>query len=159
MTLRVFTARIGTPGLTDALDVTRKSARGDGLAFAPSWAILRPALDLRAVAKSLAQGTAAALEGGADDRVLVGAELARKIDEAAWALYAPAFVDEMRQSYRVNRGAWERLLARDSIALLCYCTDPERCHRTLLAREMLPRLGAVYAGEVLSNVPQTGGAS
>lgn len=157
--VRVFTARIGTPGLTDALDVTRKSAKGDGLAFAPSWAILRPALDLRAVAKSLAQGTAVALKGGADDRVLVGAELARKIDDAAWALYAPAFVAEMRQSYCRNTGAWDRLLARETVTLLCYCTDPERCHRTLLAKRVLPKLEAVYAGEVPANDDRGEGAT
>ena len=138
MTLRVFTARIGTPGLTDALDVTRKSAKGDGLAFAPSWEILRPAL------KDLKDG--ADLTGFAQDphNDLLG----RYMRHRAWARYYAAFTAEMRESYRANRAAWERLLARDSVTLLCYCTDPALCHRTILAEDILPALGAERAHEV-----------
>lgn len=138
MTLRVYTARIGTRGLTDAMDVTRKSARGDGLAFAPSWEILRPALD--------------DLKNGAD---LVGYAqdphndlLGRYMQHRAWARYYTAFLREMRESYRRDRRPWDRLLARDSVTLLCYCADPAFCHRTILAEDILPRLGAERAHEV-----------
>lgn len=116
----VRTARVGSRE-PDALDVTRKSAGRDGIAFAPSWALLGPFLSAR--------------RAGADT-------------EALWPGYVAAYTAEMRASYRAARGVWERLLARPRVVLLCYCTDPERCHRTLLARDILPTLGATYAGEL-----------
>lgn len=72
---------------------------------------------------------------------------AERITEEAWAQYVPAFIAEMRASYRANRAAWDRLLGRDRVVLACYCSD-QRCHRVLLARDILPRLGAVYRGEL-----------
>lgn len=134
MSVHVHTARIGTPGLVDSLDVTRASARGDGLAFAPSWAILRPVLDARKVAEVQRRE-------GAD-------AAAAAWEQAAWERYVPAFVAEMRASYRDLRPAWERLLDRRTVTLLCYCDAAAHCHRTLLARAILPKLGAVYVGEV-----------
>lgn len=47
-----------------------------------------------------------------------------------------------------NPGAWRALLARPRVVLACYCADPERCHRTILARDILPKLGATYRGEL-----------
>lgn len=140
MTLRVFTARIGTPGLTDALDVTRKSAKGDGLAFAPSWAILRPALD----GMRRAQGVIICA-GAAHEEHSGRVDLAR-----VWWSYVAAYSAEMRESYRRDRGPWDRLLARERVVLLCYCADPDYCHRTLLGAMILPRMGATYEGEVAS---------
>lgn len=85
MSLIVYTSRISSRD-PDRFDVTRKSGKEDGLAFAPSWAILRPALEVRG------SGPEAAFY--------------------AWQRYVPA------------------------------------CHRTLLGRFILPRLGAKYMGEV-----------
>lgn len=132
--LRVSTARLGTKGLLNALDITRKSGSGDGLAFAPSWEILRPVLTAREEAERLRR----AMDGRGASRV----------EDEAWRVYRPRFVEEMRASYTYDRGPWERLLARGHAVLLCYCTNPERCHRTILAREILPKLGAVYGYEV-----------
>ena len=129
MTLTVHTARISTRD-PDRFDVTRGSGRGDGLAFAPSQSILTPALTLR--------NMAAASNGPG----------AVAVENAMWALYAPAYVAEMRASYRRDRGPWLRLLACERAVLVCYCANHEHCHRTLLAREILPRLGATYAGEL-----------
>lgn len=137
MSLTVYTARIGYVGL-DALDITRKSAIGDAVVFAPSWAILNPALDARrraADASKLFWSSLAATDDGP------------AILAAAWTEYVPAYVAEMRQSYRAHRPVWNRLLSEVLVTLTCYCTDPERCHRTLLARDILPKLGATYAGE------------
>lgn len=147
MTLRVYAARIGTRD-PDALDVTRKSARGDGLAFAPSHAILRPALDLRRVAAALVAGAAEARANGADDRVDVGDDIARRIEASMWALYREAYLLEMRESYRRDRGPWERLLKRERVCLVCFCVDGAHCHRALLGGVILPRLGAEWCGEV-----------
>lgn len=137
MTLTVYTARIGYVGL-DALDVTRKSASGDALAFAPSWSILNPALDARRRATEASKLFWSSL---ADD------DEGPAIEAKAWAIYVPAYLAEMRQSYRAHRPAWERLLGEVLVTLTCYCTDPARCHRVLLARDILPKLGATYAGE------------
>lgn len=137
MTLHVFTARLGLRD-RDVLDITRKSARGDGLAFAPSWSILRPALDEMKTAREEIGFASCAL----DD--FNGRWRAAR----AWWSYVGAYLNEMRASYRRDRGPWERLLARSRVVLCCYCTDADHCHRTILAAGILPRLGAEYGGEV-----------
>ena len=105
-------------GGPDRLDVTRKTGTG-GLFLAPSWAILRPVLDRRRIGQPF-----------------------------DWAGYVAAYKAEMRESYRRDRAAWDALLARESVTLVCYCTDAVQCHRHVLRREILPALGAVDAGEV-----------
>lgn len=139
--LTVYTARIGYVGL-DALDITRKSATGDALVFAPSWSILRPALDARQRA-----GRLRAAAQSDDPAAGLALDEAQMTEDEAWAAYVPAYVAEMRASYRAHRPAWERLLGEVLLTLTCYCVDPERCHRVLLARDILPKLGATYAGE------------
>lgn len=143
MTLRVYTARVSYGG-DDRLDITRKSAGAEGLPFAPSRAILNPALDLmhNATALIFFADVAPGVEGGAEAKKL-GAVVLR----ATWALYREAYTLEMRESYRAQRAAWDALLARAEVTLCCYCTDPKRCHRTVLARDVLPRLGAEFMGE------------
>lgn len=118
MTLLIRTARVSYRG-PDRLDVTRKSARFDGIAFAPSWGILEPALQARR-----------------DGR----------LDEA-WPGYVADYTTEMRRSYREQRGAWDALLERETVTLVCYCKQADRCHRTVLA-DILVKLGATYEGEV-----------
>jgi uncharacterized protein YeaO (DUF488 family) len=54
----------------------------------------------------------------------------------SWDEYQHRYLDEMRaQSYRIA-GLAGQLAAGETITLLCSsaCTDPARCHRTLLAR-------------------------
>lgn len=132
MTLRVQSARITYRGEA-RLDCTRKSGK-EGLFLAPSWAILRPALDARKRADALAKNgmffDASCIESDARDR------------------YVSAYLDEMRRSYVDNRPQWTALLARERVVLCCYCTDPEHCHRALLRVRILPALGAVDEGEV-----------
>ena len=129
--LRVFTARVSYGG-ADRLDVTRSSATAEGLPFAPSDVILWPAKrELKAADDVERSGDAAKAEA---------------MRAATWAWYAPRYREEMRASYARHRAAWERLLAKPSATLCCYCVDPARCHRRLLA-EMLVACGAVYAGE------------
>lgn len=127
MTIHVHTARIDYAG-PDRLDVTRKSADEWGKSFAPSWATLRPVLDARKIAASM----------------VVPSDY---LDDA-WREYVPRFMFEMRKSYRERRADWERLLAMPRVVLCCYCSDRDQCHRTILAREILPKLGAVYCGEL-----------
>lgn len=121
MTLHVHTARISYGG-ADRLDVTRKSGT---TVFAPTWRILNDALAARRRA---------------------AAEHRPEIEGLAWEAYVPKYVDEMRESYREHRAAWNDLLARETVTLVCYCVDAERCHRRLLAG-ILVKLGAVDMGE------------
>ena len=122
MPLRVHTATVRYAGY-GRLNITRQPGDAGGLPFAPSQTILKPVLRARR------HGTALdALE--------------------AWRAYVPAYLAEMRASYRAHRAAWDALLARDLVVLVCYCGSAERCHRTILGREILPKLGAVYCGEL-----------
>jgi uncharacterized protein YeaO (DUF488 family) len=119
MTLHVRTARVSYGG-PDRLDVTRKTGDDFGLAFAPSWKLLGPVLQARA---------------------------AEQLDEDAWREYVAAYTDEMRASYRANPNAWAAILRMERVVLVCYCTDPVRCHRRVLAG-VLAKLGAVDEGEL-----------
>jgi uncharacterized protein YeaO (DUF488 family) len=121
MTVAVYTARVSYSG-PDRLDVTRKSAVGHGMAFAPSWKILGPMVRLRRV------------------------RCADGISAEAWARYVADYTVEMRASYRGNYPAWGWLLAEERRTLVCYCTDPAHCHRTVLAG-ILATLGAKVMGE------------
>ena len=150
MTLRVHTARVSYAG-PDRLDVTRKSAGPDGIAFAPSWAILRPALDALRCAEALRAASECGPVEGADPARFADAaahlcHAAGIVREATWALYREAYTMEMRESYRRNRAAWDALLAREQTTLVCYCVDPAKCHRALLAA-ILVKLGARDMGE------------
>jgi uncharacterized protein YeaO (DUF488 family) len=56
----------------------------------------------------------------------------------SWEAYVPRYLEEMRgpaQLWRI-RDLARRVAAGDTVTLLCSsaCTDPARCHRTLLSR-------------------------
>lgn len=154
MSLTVHTARINYRG-HDRLDVTRKSGK-EGIFLAPSWTLLGPALRARRalelkrveegeLAESIADG-----DGGETGLQTIAFELdvlEREWSEA-WENYTKGYFDEMRASYRARRAEWDALLSRERVTLCCFCNDPQRCHRTLLARDILPKLGATYAGEL-----------
>ena len=125
MPLQIYTARISYSG-PDRLDVTRKA----GSVFGPSWALLR----------------------------------AGKSGEIDWQTYVEDYTAEMRWCW--ERGAdvvdqrhrnevldrWHELLHRETVTLCCYCADPQRCHRTVLAGLLVKAgehlgLPAVYRGE------------
>lgn len=135
MTIEVWTARISYGG-PDRFDVTRKSGGKDGEPFAPSWAILSPALLARRQAEGL--------------RRRAQAPLADAVERRAWEAYEPAYLAEMRESYRRHPDAWLKLLARPRVVLVCYCADALRCHRFLLAEKVLRKLGADARGELAS---------
>lgn len=63
-----------------------------------------------------------------------------------WEEYVTRYTAEMRVSYREHRWQWDALLARDEVTLVCFCVDPLRCHRTVLAG-ILGKLGADVRGE------------
>lgn len=129
MPLAVHTSRLGSRD-PDYLDISlqgnlrRPEAgghQGIGLFFAPSPGLLYPYLSKR--------------------------KFGRETDQD-WLEYTRGYTAEMRASYRKCRLAWDALLARERVVLLCFCTEAVRCHRTVLARDILPALGAKYLGEL-----------
>jgi hypothetical protein len=140
MSLFVQTARISYRGGW-RLDVTRKSGT-EGLFLAPSWTILRPALEARKRADALLEetmGLDATARAAADDWI-----------STSWAVYTLAYLAEMRASLKANLPQWRALFVRHRVVLVCYCTDAERCHRQILRTRVLPALGAVDGGELPS---------
>lgn len=132
--MNLYTSRLSSTRAVDLgpLDVTRKSGK-DGLIWAPSWNILSPALKAFRAAQTIAE------------------------KNNAFVMYAIDYKAEMRESWARNRAAWERVLRweypaldleREHLTLQCYCVDHNYCHRTLLARDILPwacaRLGIEY---------------
>lgn len=115
--VEVWTARISTRD-PDAFNVTRKS--GDPI-FAPSWPLLRSALDIR--------------------------KAGREQTQEEWRAYAQRYAVEMQASRVAHRAAWGALLARQRVVLTCYCTNPLRCHRRVLGL-LLGHLGADFRGEL-----------
>ena len=147
--LLVYSARINSRD-PDRFDVTRKTGGPAGVVFAPSWGILRPALEARGeVTRALEALLASPLAGDEAEAAKI-----RAIFDRAWSVYVPAYLAEMRASYRTHRAAWERLLARPRVVLVCYCIDAEHCHRAILRSRILPALGAVDGGEVTLSAPR-----
>lgn len=108
----------------DRIDVTRKG----GSPFGPSWKLLSGALATRR----------AGLE-----------------DAAAWDRYREAYLEEMRAIRRATPEIFRSIMK--SCTLVCYCTHKSarqpvtevlRCHRIILATEILPKICEVdYMGE------------
>lgn len=121
MSLIVRTARITYSG-SDRIDVTRKGCTPDGWFMAPSWKILAPVLRARS-SQTL---------------------------EQMWGEYVENYKREMEESRRLYPLMWRELLSLTGATLVCYCTNPLRCHRWILRTQILPELGAVDGGEVTS---------
>lgn len=83
-----------------------------------------------------AAGRAAAEEQNAE---------AERSDAATWEHYRELYVFEMRESYGLQRPAWDAFLRRSRVVIACVCPGP-RCHR-FLAAELLEKLGAKHCGE------------
>ena len=122
----LYTARISYGG-PDRLDVTRKG----GSIFAPAFDLLH-----------------------AGNHGLID-----------WPTYVERYTEQMRWCWKRAAGEaedyrraevrqrWLELLRRDRVVLCCYCTNPERCHRTILAGLLVKAgehvgLPAEYLGEV-----------
>lgn len=148
-TLVVQTARVSFRG-SDRIDITRKSAGPDGIAFAPTWEILRAVQAARKSGDAQAYDRAwdtYVLRYTAEMRVSFGMVPGSDAYETM-ALSDAAEVDAaLRRGVRPAPGSWSALLERESATLVCYCPTPNRCHRRLLA-EILKKLGARYLGEV-----------
>lgn len=138
MTLKIATSTIAYRG-PDRLDITRVSGR-EGLFLAPSWRILGPALKARREATALLEDTL-----GLDPTARATAE---SMMRDAWAAYVPAYLEEMRASYRRDPRPFRELLARERVVFCCYCSDGHHCHRRVASDLIFVPMGAVAAGEV-----------
>ncbi len=115
--LEVWTARISTRD-PDAFNITRKSGHKE---FAPSWETLQAMLEIR--------------------------RSGRVATDDEWRWYVEEYLKAMGRSHRFHKAAWDALLARQRVVLVCYCVDPNRCHRSILAR-ILESLGSINQGEL-----------
>ncbi len=61
--------------------------------------------------------------------------------------YTNLYLDHMRQSYKLNKDVWDKILSRNEIIFLCYCHKGNFCHRILLAK-IFKKLGGTYEGEI-----------
>jgi len=141
--LQVHTARI-TYGGPDRFDITWKSSEGDGKCFCPSGKLLGFGRSMRAQSE---RRRTAALETRSSEEQRARLEEVESFEQWAWLAYRSRYEEAMRISYKERRQVWDRLLARERVVLVCYCTDPERCHRRVLAN-ILAKLGAVDCGEL-----------
>jgi uncharacterized protein YeaO (DUF488 family) len=118
VTLKVYTSRMVYAG-DDALDVTRSGNDPMGVLFAPSWSLVQPYLNAR--------------QAGLETLAL-------------WRTYEVNYRREMAESFKTHPARWARLLERESVTLLCFCANADRCHRTVLA-SILEGMGAQRMGE------------
>lgn len=88
--------------------------------FAPSWILLKTYLDIK--------------RSGRDQT------------EDEWKDYCLKYLREMARSSKEND--WTPLLSKTRVVLTCYCTNPLRCHRKVLARILEQKFGAEYRGEL-----------
>lgn len=107
-------------GAPDRFDITRKSGDERGQVFAPSIGLL-----YRFHPKFTGSPTS----------------------DAAYVAYHDLYLAEMRRSYQRQQRSWAWLLGQPELTLVCYCTDPTRCHRTILAHEILPLVAARHGIE------------
>jgi hypothetical protein len=133
--LQVFTAQMGLRD-GDYLDITvrgnhRLALRGEPLGHREIGAAFTPDPDLLYAA--------------------LAKKRAGQLTDEDWKAYAANYVLRMRQSYRERRAAWTTLLSWRRVVLICFCEDAAQCHRTVLARAILPKLGAVFVGELGRN--------
>jgi uncharacterized protein YeaO (DUF488 family) len=139
MTLQVHTSRINYGG-PDRLDVTMKTSReavkkgkrSPGAPFAPTQRLVYWGKNMLRIAEK---------------KRLNGDRAADAFEDWAWQTYGQRYHMQMKLSYAKLREAWDELLARDRVVLVCFCVDPARCHRRLLA-EYLEKCGALDRGEL-----------
>lgn len=63
--------------------------------------------------------------------------------------FAAEYRNEMRRSYSKFPDKWKQVLTRFRVIFLCDCANSEACHRTILARDIMPKLGVSYCFEIV----------
>jgi hypothetical protein len=151
----------------DAFDVTVMTGGPDGKPFAPSVIIFNAARKAKTEVTIL-ENTARIEElAGRHESAATMRLRAAYTKRTSWETYRRAFFAEMLVSsgspvpkgwerdvddarsrgVECHRDAWDRLLQRKRVVLLCYCDGRECCHRGLLV-DILVRKGAKDCGEL-----------
>jgi uncharacterized protein YeaO (DUF488 family) len=143
--LIVQTARIGMGG-RDELDVTAKNVTTATRPFAPHGHLVAQFVKRRREFDRERKNA----------RYLPDVERQRKLtwlegkEADMFEAYRRRYLAQLRGSYKRDRKPWDRLLARRRVVFTCFCTNHERCHRTILA-ECFQLLGAENRGEIHTN--------
>lgn len=149
MTLLACSSRISSTD-ADRLDITIAGQHPIGVVFAPSSPLFKMVKNAMREADELERQAGDLYSSFYGQRAGLLDE-AEALRTTTWAHYEPAYVAEMRESYRKHRGTWDALLARPRVVCCCFCVltpdKPQRCHRVLL-RGILVKLGAVDGGEI-----------
>ena len=61
------------------------------------------------------------------------------------------YIRMLNVSYIENREAWDSLLAKARVTLVCYCDPDVFCHRQILAEYLQQRFKARYTGEIVGD--------
>lgn len=128
---QIWTAHIHYDG-EDRFDITRKSGGSRGEPFVPPEEGFVQAIRLRSALEKRKLSSSAPL-----------VDIVRE----AWDVYRSGYIAAMRLSYKRRRSEWDALLSLPEVTLVCYCRVPTRCHRIILASEILAKLGGSYGGE------------
>jgi len=72
-----------------------------------------------------------------------------KAGEISWDTYSKRYRELMLQSYKRNQRAWQELLEKGVLTLLCYCRADDHCHRYLLA-DFLIKVGEKVGVNVIN---------
>lgn len=59
--------------------------------------------------------------------------------------YTAQYHRRMRESWKENKGIWQKVWDMDVVTFVCFCPSGAFCHRYLLA-DMFQRMGATYMG-------------
>lgn len=70
-----------------------------------------------------------------------------KRGEMSESEYGRRYIDLLRKSYQTRPDAWQNLLSRPEVTLVCFCKAGDFCHRVLLAQLMRAHFGFDYKGE------------
>ncbi len=62
--------------------------------------------------------------------------------------YEERYIAEQRVSLKINLHVWRWFFRQERIVVCCYEKYGDFCHRHILREYILPRLGAVDAGEI-----------
>ena len=96
----IFTGRVGYPG-ADSLDITVKSATGNGVVLAPTWAMVG------------------------------GVKHWQGCEPLTQEQYTDRFYELLRARFRANHQPFFELIQRDRLVLVCFCSVGAFCHRHL----------------------------
>lgn len=65
-----------------------------------------------------------------------------------WLNCVRFYIERMQHSYRRHRAAWQILFSWEHVVLIGEEQEARRCFSTVLAEDVLKKLGATYMGEL-----------